>query len=84
MRTLVQRGRNLEELFESLSQTNDEHKHNSILRRGLERIQMPLRFFEQALDLGDPAASFHPGASAAFGLIRSVTTVSGERPRLRG
>lgn len=83
MRAVVQKGQNLEELFENLSQTNENHKHKSILRRGMDRMQTPLKFLETTLDVAKPLASLDPGSSAAVGLIQSVTTVCAKKDTQR-
>ena len=72
-------GRSLEQLFENLNDFNEKHKTQSIFRRGMERIQKPLQFLDIALSTTEPLASFDPAASTAFGLVRSVTTVSNKQ-----
>ena len=64
------------ELLTSLGETNKELRDDSLFRRGLQRLQGPLRNTKLALDLVRPVASIDPTASTALGVVSSVTAVS--------
>lgn len=76
MHALVSRGRDLVELFDNLNESNDMQKSHSIIRRGLERLQTPIKYMNVALTIASPLASANPIASTAIGIVQSVTTVS--------
>ncbi|KAG9255094.1 wd-repeat protein [Emericellopsis atlantica] len=73
---MLKSGRNLEELFRHLNEANQLHKDESLLRRGMERIQKPIKYLEMMVSLTSPLASVHPASSVAFGIVQSVTTLA--------
>ena len=75
---MLKNGRTLEELFRHLNEANQLHKDESILRRGMERIQKPIKYLEMMVSLTSPLASVHPASSLAFGIVQSVTTARRE------
>lgn len=75
-RTLVTKGRDIVELFENLSEANHAQKSESTFRRVLEKVQKPMQYLDQSLDLAKPLTSLDPSAGTAFGIVHSVTLVS--------
>jgi len=69
-------GERIEKLLTSLEETNEELAGDSLFRRGLRRLQGPLRNIKLALDIAHPVTSIEPTASTAVGVVSSVTAVS--------
>lgn len=76
VKSVILKGDRIERLLTSLEQTNKELAGDSLFRRGLRRLQAPLRNFKLALDLASPLASVQPTVSTAVGVVSCVTTVS--------
>ena len=74
-RLVVREGQNLEKLFDNLNDTNTRQKNESILRRGIRKVQNPIKFVNSAVKMASPLGGFNPTASAAFTITQSVTTV---------
>ena len=72
---MLKSGRQLDELFHHLNEANQLHKEESILRRGMGRIQKPIKYLEMMVSLASPLASVNPASSVAFGIVQSVATV---------
>ena len=66
----------IENLLTSLEEANEELAGDSLFRRGVQRLQTPLRNLKLALDIASPLTSIHPTASTAVGVVSSVTAVS--------
>ncbi|OAQ96024.1 hypothetical protein LLEC1_03761 [Akanthomyces lecanii] len=76
-RVVVNKGQDLEELFDNLNDTNTRQKNESILRRGMRKVQGPIKFVNSAVTMSAPLAGFiNPTASAAFTITQSVTTLA--------
>lgn len=75
-RALVSKGRDLQQLFDGLNETNEAHKSQSIFRRGLNRLQGPVQNFNLVLNIASPLAGLDPTSSAAVGVVESVTTLA--------
>jgi hypothetical protein len=87
--SIILKGERTETLLTSLQETNEELAGDSLFRRGLRRLQAPLKNFKLALDMASPLASIEPTASTAVGVVSWVTAVSSpfnrrrEIPRLK-
>lgn len=75
MRSVILKGEKIDTLLTSLEQTNQNLTGDSVFRRGLQRLQAPLRNFKLALDLASPLTKVQPAASTAVGVVSCVTTV---------
>ncbi|KAJ9653673.1 hypothetical protein H2198_007184 [Neophaeococcomyces mojaviensis] len=76
VKSVILKGDRIERLLTSLEQTNKELAGDSLFRRGLRRLQAPLRNFKLALDLASPLASVQPTVSTAVGVVSCVTTIA--------
>lgn len=76
VKTVISKGEKIEKLFTSLEETNEKDAGDSLFRKGVRRLQAPLRNFKLALDMAKPLASIEPTASTAVGVVTSVTAVS--------
>ena len=76
VRAFISKEQDLQQLFNGLEKVNDEHRDTSMLRQGLIMIQKPLRYIDLVMGVAQPVAGLEPSASAAFGIVQSVTTVS--------
>lgn len=70
------KGERIENLLTSLEEANGELAGSSLFRRGVQRLQTPLRNLKLALDIASPLTSIEPTASTAVGVVSSVTAVS--------
>lgn len=76
VKSVILKGERIEKLFTSLEETNERLAGDSLFRKGVQRLQAPLRNFKLALDIASPLTSIEPTASTAVGVVRSVTAVS--------
>lgn len=76
VQNVISKGERIETLFTSLEEANETVAGDSVFRRGVRRLQAPLRNFKLALDMARPLASIEPTASTAVGVVTSVTAVS--------
>jgi hypothetical protein len=74
--TVLLTGERIENLLISLEETNEALAGDSLFRRGVQRLQGPLRNFKLALDIASPFTSIQPTVSTAVGVVSSVTAVS--------
>jgi len=74
-RLVVSKGQDLGKLFDNLNEKNKRQKNESILRKGMGKLQTPIKFVDLAVKMSSPLAGFDPTASAAFSIVQSVTTV---------
>ncbi|KAL8760990.1 MAG: hypothetical protein Q9184_002842 [Pyrenodesmia sp. 2 TL-2023] len=75
VKAVISKGERIEKLFTSLEETNEKAVGDSLFRRGVQRLQAPLRNFKLALDMAKPLASIEPTASTAVGVVSSVTAL---------
>ena len=76
VKSVILKGERIETLLKSLEETNEELAGDSLFRRGVRRLQGPLKNFKLALDMASPLASIEPTASTAVGVVSCVTAVS--------
>lgn len=60
MRLVVSKDQNLEKLFNNLNETNDKQKNESVFRRGIGKLQTPIKFVDSGVKLSSPVAGFDP------------------------
>ena len=63
------------ELFANLEGANKKNLDESLFRRGLKKIQKPLKGLKFALSMASPLSSMDPTVSTAFGIVSSVSAV---------
>lgn len=66
----------LEDLFNELSRADEEHRSESWFRRGLGKMRPFLDGLYIGVDATSSVAGLDPIASGAFGIVKSVTSVS--------
>ena len=66
----------LEDLFNELSRANEKHRSESWFRKGLGKMRPFLDGLSIGIDATSSVAGLDPIASAAFGIVKSVTSVS--------
>lgn len=76
VKSVILKGEKIETLLANLQGTNEELAGDSLFRRGVQRLQTPLKNFKLALDMARPLASIEPTASTAVGVVSCVTAVS--------
>ncbi|ATY62351.1 wd-repeat protein [Cordyceps militaris] len=76
IRRVVSQDRDLEELFDSLSAANNKQKEESMIRRGLEKLEGPIKGVNTAIKISSPFAGFNPAASAGLNMLQGVTTLA--------
>ncbi|KAL8921899.1 MAG: hypothetical protein Q9208_005503 [Pyrenodesmia sp. 3 TL-2023] len=76
VKAVISKGERIEKLFTGLEETNEKVAGDSLFRRGVRRLQAPLRNFKLALDMASPLASIEPTASTAVGVVTSVTAIA--------
>ncbi|OAP59319.1 hypothetical protein AYL99_06617 [Fonsecaea erecta] len=74
--SVISKGDKIESLLTNLQETNEELAGDSLFRRGLRRLQAPLKNFKLALDMASPLASIEPTASTAVGVVTCVTAIA--------
>ncbi|KAK5275325.1 hypothetical protein LTR40_013216, partial [Exophiala xenobiotica] len=74
--SVISKGDRIESLLTNLQETNEELAGDSLLRRGLRKLQAPLKNFKLALDMASPLASIEPTASTAVGVVTCVTAIA--------
>lgn len=67
--------RDMRQLFEALSETDEEHNKGSRLRRGLKIMSPYLERIGFLADLASPFVSLNPTAATAHGLIKGSIAV---------
>lgn len=72
----ILKGQNIKDLLTGLEKTNEELAGESLFRRGVQRLQNPMKYIKLALDLASPLARLQPIASTAVGVLSLVTAVS--------
>lgn len=65
----------IRELFIQLNKTDEQHKSQSLLRKGLSAVSPYLTRLQVTIDFVSPFASVEPAAGTALGLIKGVTSV---------
>ncbi|KAK5232289.1 hypothetical protein LTR47_006502 [Exophiala xenobiotica] len=73
---VISKGDRIESLLTNLQETNEELAGDSLFRRGLRKLQAPLKNFKLALDMASPLASIEPTASTAVGVVTCVTAIA--------
>ncbi|KAL8707336.1 MAG: hypothetical protein Q9225_007773, partial [Loekoesia sp. 1 TL-2023] len=76
VKSVILKGERIEKLFTSLEEANEKLAGDSLFRRGVQRLQAPLRNFKLALDIASPLTSIEPTASTAVGVVSSVTAIA--------
>lgn len=84
VKSVILQSERIEKLFTSLEEANEKLAGDSLFRRGVQRLQAPLRNFKLALDIASPLTSIEPTASTAVGVVSTVTAVSFLTSRSRG
>ncbi|KAK5207557.1 hypothetical protein LTR41_006601 [Exophiala xenobiotica] len=74
--SVISKGDRIESLLTNLQETNEELAGDSLFRRGLRKLQAPLKNFKLALDMASPLASIEPTASTAVGVVTCVTAIA--------
>ena len=72
----IVQGDKLETALRKLSEENEKSVDNSFFRRGLRKLEVPLRTIRLALDITKPLLSIEPTAASAVGIVSCVTAVS--------
>jgi len=73
----------IRELFVQLNKTDEQHKSQSLLRKGLSAVGPYLERLQVTIDFVSPFASMEPAAGTALGLVKGATSVRRNTEPLR-